>query len=490
MATEILTAENNITQNLQNSIFRSRPSVLEANNRLLMVGVLITSDLASLLASIVVASQLRQLPGIFVESSYLEIFVLLAVTLVALFARNSLYPGIGLNYVEEIRRLVSSTNFAFMVMLGITFILKTTSYYSRLILILSWLLSLAIIPMSRYFIRRLMIRMNLWGEPVAIIGNAQNALVIKERFESNPQLGLRPFAILYDEQCTDCLMSVRAEDSICSIKAHARKLSLQTALVVINDLNDIDRLVEQYRTVFHRVILIKNKNGKYGLNSLEALDFINVLGLQVRNNLLDPWPQALKRVIDVVGSFLGLVILSPLLAFLALCIWLDEPGRVFYRQMRLGRDGRAFKLIKFRTMHLGAAQVLADALANDPELKREWNAYQKLKNDPRITRVGKIIRKFSLDELPQLWNIARGDMSLVGPRPMMPDQREPYGESFANYVQVTPGLTGLWQVSGRNETTFARRAELDDEYIQCWSMWLDVFILFKTVKVVFGKGAY
>jgi undecaprenyl-phosphate galactose phosphotransferase len=211
----------------------------------------------------------------------------------------------------------------------------------------------------------------------------------------------------------------------------------------------------------------------------------------VKNNLLDPWPQVLKRLIDILGASLGLLFLTPLLGLIAICIKIDSPGRVFYRQMRLGRNGQTFKLLKFRTMHIGAAQILEDALARDPALKMEWDSYQKLKNDPRITGLGKFLRKFSLDELPQLWNIAKGDMSLVGPRPMLPDQREMYGDAFENYVQVTPGMTGLWQVSGRNQTTFARRAELDDEYIQRWSMWLDIYILFKTIKVVFWQnGAY
>jgi Undecaprenyl-phosphate galactose phosphotransferase WbaP len=227
------------------------------------------------------------------------------------------------------------------------------------------------------------------------------------------------------------------------------------------------------------------------LNGLEYLDFSHILGLQVRNNLLNPWSQVLKRAIDVLVSTLGIVFLTPLFGLVALWIKLDSPGSVFYRQVRLGRNGRAFHLLKFRTMHQNADQILLDELAGNPALKGEWDCYQKLREDPRITQVGKFLRRFSLDELPQLWNIARDEMSLVGPRPMLPGQRDLYGQTFENYVQVTPGITGLWQVSGRNQTTFTRRAELDNEYIQCWSLWLDIYILVKTFKVVFWqKGAY
>jgi len=176
---------------------------------------------------------------------------------------------------------------------------------------------------------------------------------------------------------------------------------------------------------------------------------------------------------------------------IAIAIKLDSPGTVFYRQMRLGKNGEPLTLLKFRTMHQHADKVLFAELARDPLLKDEWERYQKLKFDPRITRVGRFLRKFSLDELPQLWNIASGEMSLVGPRPIMLNQRELYGRIFEDYIQVSPGITGLWQVSGRNQTTFVRRAELDREYIQHWSLWLDIFILLKTIKVVLWQhGAY
>ncbi|HLO31317.1 MAG TPA: undecaprenyl-phosphate galactose phosphotransferase WbaP, partial [Anaerolineales bacterium] len=465
--------------------------LFETNSRLWMVGFLIASDLFGLFISILVACQIRQLPGDLVESAYIKIFRLLAITLVILFRRNGLYPGIGTHYVEELKQIVSSVNFAYMVMLGITFILKTTSIYSRLVLVVSWFLSLVSIPLCRYFLRQWMIRFGLWGEPTAIIGDFHKVLPMVEHFRSNPQLGLRPVAIIQDDQCSCCTTCAHGRDAVCSIKTHAHGFSLQTALILITDLNDIDRLVERFRTIFPRVILVKDKNGRYGLNNLEVLDFSHILGLQVKNNQLDTIPQVFKRLIDLVGSFLGLLVLAPLMGLVAVGIMIDSPGRIFYRQMRMGRDGRTFKLLKFRTMHIGAGQILADALARDPALKVEWDQYQKLKKDPRITRLGKFLRKFSLDELPQLWNIVRGEMSLVGPRPILPDQRDMYGDAFECYVQVTPGMTGLWQVSGRNQTTFVRRAELDHEYIQSWSFWLDIFILFKTIKVVFWeKSAY
>jgi Undecaprenyl-phosphate galactose phosphotransferase WbaP len=491
MTSESITTPQSRAINLKINTLKSRWSIFENHTRFWMVSILMVADLFSLSAAINLASQIRQLPGIIAEPAYLQLISLLAVTLVIMFVRKGLYPGVGLSFVDELGQIVTTTSFTFLVMLAVTFVLKTTSHYSRLILSITWLLCLVFIPLNRYLMRRLLIHMRLWGEPVVIIGNSQKILSLVEHFRINLQLGLRPVAVLRDDQCTACSSDAHSPEETCAILDQARNLSLDTALVLIDDLNEIDQLVERFRAVFHRVILVRDKNGRYGLNGLQYLDFSNVLGLQVKNNLLDPWSQALKRLIDVLASFIGMILLSPLLGLIALSIVIDNPGRIFYRQTRLGRGGRPFRLLKFRTMYHGADRILAEKLAGDPSLKEEWDRYQKLKDDPRITRVGRLLRRFSLDELPQLWNIIWGEMSLVGPRPMIPHQRELYGGAFGYYIRVTPGITGLWQVSGRNQTTFARRAELDNEYIQSWSIWLDVYILFKTIKVVFWQdGAY
>jgi Undecaprenyl-phosphate galactose phosphotransferase WbaP len=227
------------------------------------------------------------------------------------------------------------------------------------------------------------------------------------------------------------------------------------------------------------------------LTFLKPLDFLDVLGLQVKNNLLSKSAQVFKRTVDIILSFLALLFLAPFLTLIAILIKCEAGGDVFYRQRRLGKNGQIFNLLKFRTMYQNATEILNEQFACNPELKKEWDRYQKLINDPRVTRAGRFLRRFSLDELPQLWNVMKGEMSLVGPRPILEDQRDLYGESLRECFQVTPGMTGLWQVSGRNHTTFARRAELDIEYIQRWSIWLDIYILFKTVKVViWQEGAY
>jgi Undecaprenyl-phosphate galactose phosphotransferase WbaP len=197
------------------------------------------------------------------------------------------------------------------------------------------------------------------------------------------------------------------------------------------------------------------------------------------------------RILDLSLILLAAPYILLFFLFIMVLIVLDSKGPVFYRQARIGRFGRKFYVYKFRTMVQDADKILKTYLENSPELKKEWLATHKLKNDPRVTRVGAVLRKLSLDELPQLWNIIVGEMSLVGPRPIVDDEVEKYGGCFDLYIQVRPGLTGLWQVSGRNDTTYEQRVELDEYYILNRSLRLDMEILFKTVAVVLArKGAY
>lgn len=198
-----------------------------------------------------------------------------------------------------------------------------------------------------------------------------------------------------------------------------------------------------------------------------------------------PYVAAGKRVLDLLLVMMLLPIALPIILFSALALWL-ESGLPFYSQDRLGRHGKRFRIYKLRTMVRNADSCLQEHLDRDPALRREWDETQKLKNDPRITRVGRILRISSMDELPQLWNVFTGDMSLVGPRPMLPEQLPLYGDASA-YFAVKPGITGLWQVSCRNESSFASRAQADADYLRSMGLQLDLTLIWRTVGVV-AKG--
>jgi len=192
----------------------------------------------------------------------------------------------------------------------------------------------------------------------------------------------------------------------------------------------------------------------------------------------------LKRSLDVFSSILLLCVLSPLFVLVAIAVGIDG-GPIFFSQKRIGRNGNVFPCYKFRSMRVGAEETITHHLLNNPQEKEKWDTYQKLENDARITAVGKIIRKTSLDELPQLWNVLCGDMSLVGPRPITPDQLERYGKNLIYYTAVRPGITGPWQVGGRNKLPFSERITLESEYAQNWNLLTDVQIMAKTVPAIF-----
>lgn len=204
------------------------------------------------------------------------------------------------------------------------------------------------------------------------------------------------------------------------------------------------------------------------------------------------WNLAVKRVLDLVLASVATVMLSPLVALIALAIRIDSPGPILFRQQRMGRNRRLFLCVKFRTMHIDGEQRLHAHLDGHTASRDEWERFRKLKSvDPRITNVGRILRRFSVDELPQLINVFRNEMSLVGPRPYLPEEAERMGDSCDTVVQALPGITGLWQVSGRNQLTFEQRLRLDECYLQNWSALMDVKILLKTPAVVLhGRGAY
>lgn len=201
--------------------------------------------------------------------------------------------------------------------------------------------------------------------------------------------------------------------------------------------------------------------------------------------------QGIKRLLDFLLATAVLVLALPVMGMIAILIRMDSPGPTLIRQIRLGRGGTAFAMLKFRTMRRGAEKDLEDVLTRDPELRLTWQQFQKLVHDPRLTPVGRRLRHWSVDELPQLWNVVRGEMSLVGPRPFLPEQRAFYGSAVEEYFRVRPGVTGLWQVSGRNQLSFEERVELDVQYLRRRSLRLDLEILLRTVWVVMGaRGAF
>ncbi|WP_348946087.1 undecaprenyl-phosphate galactose phosphotransferase WbaP [Chitinibacter sp. FCG-7] len=372
---------------------------------------------------------------------------------------------------------------------------------SRFLWPVSWGMALILLPYARSAMKALLLRLRVWQLPTVIIGAGINAQEAYRAMTSERQLGFEVQAFVsIDAQAPDQLTFGQAslpvvrlarEDLLPWLSDHGRPHVV--IAVDEEELRQLGSQVEQLSLRYKDIHIIPPIAGLPLFGVVPHHFFSHeVLLLRVRNNLMVKPLILLKRAFDLFGASVGLLLLSPLLAYVVLRIKKEGgPGAVFFGHVRIGMNGVPFKCWKFRTMVHNSQEVLEKLLASDAQAKAEWELDFKLKNDPRITRIGAFLRKTSLDEIPQLWNVLKGEMSLVGPRPIIDAELERYGDKVDFYLEARPGLTGLWQVSGRNDTTYAERVALDAWYVKNWNLWYDIAIVCKTIRtVVSGRGAY
>lgn len=409
------------------------------------------------------------------------------------YATFGLYPGVAISPVDELRWISVSTTLIYLVLGSAIFLFREGEIYSRGAFLLAWALSLFLVHLSRALVRSLFASKRWWGYPVIVLGAGKTGDMVIRTLQRRPRIGLKPVLVLDDDpNKRGTLHDVPVVGGVELAPRLARIRRIPYAIVAMPGVprDRLLNLLERYGQTFAHLLIIPDL---FGFSSLwvAAKDLGGVLGLEVRQQLLLPGPRIAKFCIDLSCTLIGGTLLLPLLGLIIILIRIDSPGPVFYGQIRIGQRGRKFKAWKFRSMVQNADKVLFDYLQQHPELRDAWETHHKLRDDPRVTRVGKFLRRTSLDELPQLWNILRGEMSLVGPRPIVDEELWRYGDKFTLYTKVTPGLTGLWQVSGRNDITYEERVNLDAYYVRNWSVWLDIYILMRTVWVVFvGEGAY
>lgn len=404
-----------------------------------------------------------------------------------------LYPGVGHNPVREIRQLTQATTLVFVLFATLLFLFKEAGTYSRVVFTIGWILALILVPMARTGIRRRFGKSSWWGYPVAVFGSGDAARSVVQSLRSQPELGLHPVAVFLDDEINSgSFPGVRVFKGFHSAPLYASRLGLNHAIIAVPGIAgpQLIRLLESHANVFRRVYVMPGLN-EFSSFGIETRDICSSVALELRRSLLDPANQFVKRIIDQSLTVLLLAFLLPVMLAIVLIIRLESPGSALFFHRRLGQGGRQFRMWKFRTMRTDGNGILEEYLREHPEERAEWLEKRKLRSDPRVTRVGRILRKSSLDELPQLWNVLRGDMSLVGPRPIVADEVAKYNEWFDLYCRVVPGLTGLWQVSGRSDTDYQKRVDLDSYYVRNWSPWFDIYLLACTVRVVLqGEGAY
>lgn len=366
-----------------------------------------------------------------------------------------------------------------------------------------WLCAFALIPLGRACIKAYMHSLGLWKRSAIIFGTGTNAREAYLAIQKEENLGYRVIAFAapatqaeapqtLEVSKDNTLPVIRLEEDL---TAQMTSLGCPQIIIGLDSLatSENQRLIKALSLIQNNVHIIPTIRG-LPLFGTQLSHFFSheVLFLTVRNNLARRSYRWTKRLFDIVSASALLIILSPLMGYVAFRIWKEDGGPVIFKQPRVGLDGKLFGFIKFRSMVKNADEVLEQwKKDNTPEWQAYYNNNFKLANDPRVLSVGQWIRGSSIDELPQLINVLKGEMSLVGPRPLLARELPDYGEAIALYQESRPGLTGLWQISGRSNTTFQDRANLDAWYVQNWSLWYDVAILFKTIDVVFNrKGAY
>ena len=482
--------------------------------------VLAASDLLAVLLAVALAYCLRLiLPGSLPLENYLGLLPALLL-FPPLFATLNLYPGNLIHASEELKLLSRATTIGFAIIAVSFFLFKNADVFSRAFFIGAWFFALLLVPLFRYLTRRRCHHFAWWKTPVILFGGKRDISELCRRIETVKSLGFTPVACIFSEPehpastskafparhvpltaAEEALLpacerhTLNLEDALATEALFQELSERHSGAVVTILLGSVPRhsqeaLLNAAGDRFYRLILVPPMDWLYCMPD-KAANLCGFFALTVRRNLCDSRRLRLKRIFDLLACGLFTLATLPLFLALVLLIRLDTPGPAIFRQTRVGRGGKLFQVFKFRTMQADAATTLKAYLAAHPEEAEEWAKDQKLRHDPRVTRVGRFLRRTSLDELPQLFNVLRGEMSFVGPRPIVEDEIKRYGDVFAMYAQVLPGITGLWQISGRNDVSYEERVALDRYYITNWSVWLDWYILARTVPVVLGmRGAY
>lgn len=416
------------------------------------------------------------------------------------FGSAGMYPGIMISPTDEVRKFSVCSFFCFMgiassvVISGLKDFEFTLNYLKQdsnsivifCVFLLAFVVATILLPGIREVARNLFAKCSFWGVPCVIYSSGSSADTIINRLIKNRAFGYHPAIIINDNPTSDFYngIPVFTPDNE-EVNKIIRKKNIKVALFC-DYKSDVTKAMISYRYT----IQIK-KNPGVSTSTQHIKDIAGIIGFASTHNLTFKTCLFAKRLMDIFVVLLFSPVLIPLFLLIIFFVKVTSKGPAFYGHKRVGKNGKEFKCWKFRSMCIDSQEQLEKILATDPVRRAEWEKDRKFTDDPRVTKFGKFLRKTSLDELPQLINVLTGEMSLVGPRPVTEGELSKYGDQKDFVLQVTPGLTGMWQISGRSDTGYEERVTFDAYYIQNWSVWLDIWILIKTVWVVLkGKGAY
>jgi Undecaprenyl-phosphate galactose phosphotransferase WbaP len=382
--------------------------------------------------------------------------------------------------------------------LDLTFQFLMHQTYPWIFVLAMWLLLLPAIPVARQLVKRVLSWLGLWKIRTILIGSGDQVGEVVDALDNSTGLGFEVrHVVLTDEREPEIALGDRrlsANADPATIARLAANTGCTQAVLAMDDLPRMSEIMQHLIGLNFDITVIPpfRRLPLFGM-STNVFFGKDIVLLQMRNNLARIPSRVMKRIVDILVSAILLVLCLPVFAVLVIMIRRDSPGPAFFVQARVGRHGREFSCIKFRTMQVDAERIMSNWEKDHPEMIEKYRANNfKLADDPRVSQVGRWLRRTSLDELPQLANVLLGRMSLTGPRPLLPREIPTYGTAIELYKRVAPGITGLWQISGRSHTTFRDRVMYDEWYIKNWSMWYDIVIMLRTVRVVLShrSGAY
>lgn len=459
------------------------------------------SDFLSLYISVFAATGVfERLMGISTYQVEHQTAFFISLTILPIAHLAGLYPGIGDNPIVEFRQVARSLFAAVAVLAGVGwFCFPEQSSFYVLSAASAYAIALPLAVSARFFARKFASRFSWWGAPTLILAEPRHAEDLYDRLVKHRDQGFRPVGVLLDQESDNVAVGhlLKRGVPVCHV-ADAREFAFDHSVtyVIVSECagTRLSEEAEMQLCAIPNRVLLSNRQFDLGiwdhLYSVGSRSGLRISGAQPSSVEL-----LAKRVIDLFVSLSVLIILSPLWLLICIAIWRSSRGGAFYGQRRVGQDGVEFTAWKFRSMVANADKVLDDYLAANPAAMKEWDETHKLAKDPRITWIGKFLRSSSLDEIPQLWNVVKGEMSLVGPRPVVDSPtydaeyiRE-YDAAFEAYKSVPPGLTGLWQIRSRNKGVYHERIYYDMYYIRNWCIWLDLYIIMRTVRTVaFREG--